>query len=255
MKFDVTRFLGFTALLATSALAVSACTVNSASTGANGGGGGSTGTGGSATGGMTGTGGAVGDAGGATGNADGDTTGDATGSSDGATGNAGADGNTTGDAGADGEPAACLGEPGDAGVEGLCDGFVEGCGPTQEDASPRSNLCWSAQLGMLPSAIAALVPCLNQVADKCSAAEAKACATGLFGKACKTAGSAAACTAIHGNCADLTESACAQALDLFTQDAQTSAIGCMDPANEFFDPTFQGTCSDRFLVLCLSITP
>ncbi len=254
MAFDVSKFLALTALIATTGYACSSTDDDKAGDGA---------TAGTAGVGKSGDAGAADGVGGGKSEAGGN--GGALPSNGGATlDNGGASpsngGATLGGAGGQADGGECLGmlSAGGAGgaaadadpsLEDLCaDLYSVTCAASAEDFAPADIVCEGVRERALPAVAIQVAACLKglNAAGMCDADESAACFTDLVGQGCENPDAAAACTAIHGNCAAVSVADCVKVANLVGSDHYEAFTGCMDPANEgWYEPDFTGTCSER----------
>lgn len=161
---------------------------------------------------------------------------------------------TSGAGGEGGEAGAttCFG-PDDPGVEFPCDVLpTTDCDPNEEILlNPVYDTCNIVGFRLRPAAAAALADCLAEIGDPCAegvSVDVQWCLDWLDGRGCASTTGAQACTTIQeSTCVGLTSDACASSIELFTESEQSIvAQDCMDPGGEYYDPAFEGTCSDRF---------
>ncbi len=84
--------------------------------------------------------------------------------------------------------------------------------------------------GYRPNVLAAYNECAKALANSCDVPSVSNCALNLIGDGCTQPTTAANCAIIAVSCPGVT--LCTGILDLATADGQTAIVGCMDPSNE-----------------------
>jgi hypothetical protein len=131
---------------------------------------------------------------------------------------------------------------------------MEDCGavlPNEIEA-----LCWRASsAGVQSGVLQAFAECgQDENVDVCDPADAQACWDQAAERACITDLTITTCTAILPFCEVATAEECQPRVALLSELFQEYVVGCMDPAGETYDPTFEGTCLER-LDLCVIPSP
>lgn len=250
MKFEVNKFLAFTALLAGASVAAAGCSSDDSKLAPGGNSGGEAGE--SPVTPVAGTGNKTGDAGAGGVNEGQGGAVDTAGAAGAKEAQGGAsEGGASGEGGAAGSSlvGSCIsdvvGEAG-ASAEFPCEIWTATDVPdcSGEGTNQAGDLCQLLDNtgAYRPNVLAAYNACAKALTNSCDVPSVSNCALGLIGEACTQPTTAANCAIVEAKCPGAT--LCTGILDLTTAGGQTAIVNCMDPASEFYDPYTTGANLD-----------
>ena len=236
MKFEVNKFLAFTALLAGASVAAAGCSSDDSKVAPGGSNGGEAGE--RAVIPVAGSGNATHEAGaggvseGQGGESDGGTAGAKEAQGGASEGGARDDGGAAGASVVGSCISDVVGEAG-ASAESPCEIWsaadVPDCSGEGNRAGELCEILASSEV-YRPNVLAAYNACAQTLSNSCDVDSVSDCALNLIGKGCTQPTTAAHCAFIETKCPGTT--LCTGVLDLATAAGQTAIVGCMDPSNE-----------------------